>query len=73
LVDYISDNVLEESITLSNKLSVNSYVSYALTKQMINDISTMSMENAVNFCVNLNTISRSSDDFKERIKKFLDR
>jgi methylglutaconyl-CoA hydratase len=73
LVDYISDNVLEESITLSNKLSVNSWVSYALTKQMINDVSTMSIENAVNFCVNLNTISRSSDDFKERIQKFLDR
>lgn len=73
LVDYISENVFEESIKLANKLQANSQTSYSVTKQIIHDIGNMNVNDAVNYCVRLNTISRSSEDFKERIKKFLNK
>jgi methylglutaconyl-CoA hydratase len=73
LADYIAENVMKESIALLNKLLSNSLTSYSLIKQMIQNISAMSIDDAVNYCVRLNTISRSSEDFKERIKKFLNK
>lgn len=73
LADYISENVIAESVAFTNKLLSNSLTSYSLTKQMIQNISTMSIDDAANYCVRLNTISRSSEDFKERIKKFLNK
>jgi methylglutaconyl-CoA hydratase len=73
LADYIAENVMKESIAFANKLLNNSLTSYSLTKQIIPNISTMSIDDAVNYCVHLNTISRSSEDFKERIKKFLNK
>lgn len=73
LADYISENVIAESVAFTNKLLSNSLTSYSHTKQMIQNISTMSIDDAVNYCVRLNTISRSSEDFKERIKKFLNK
>ena len=73
LADYIAENSMKESIAFANKLLSNSLTSYSLTKQMIQNISAMSIDVAVNYCVRLNTISRSSEDFKERIKKFLNK
>ena len=73
LADYIAENSMKESIAFANKLLSNSLTSYSLTKQMIQNISAMSIDDAVNYCVHLNTISRSSEDFKERIKKFLNK
>jgi methylglutaconyl-CoA hydratase len=73
LADFVSDNVLQESISLGKRLLGNSIPGYAFTKKMLNDINTMSVDDAVNYCVCLNTISRSSKDFKERIKKFLNK
>lgn len=73
LVDYISNNVLEDAIAFANKLSKNSRTSFAYTKQMLNDINNLSVDEAVNFCAQLNVISRSTEDFKNGIKKFLDK
>jgi len=73
LANYLTENVMEEAITFANKLLSNSQISYSLTKQMINNISALSVEDAVNYCINLNTISRAHEDFKERIKKFLNK
>ncbi len=73
LVDFLSNNVLEDSIGFAKKLSKNSRSSYSYTKQMLNDISDLNIDEAVNYCVQLNTISRSSEDFRERIKKFLNK
>jgi methylglutaconyl-CoA hydratase len=73
LADYIADNALQESLSLAKRLLGNSLESYAFTKSMLNDISTMSVDDAVNYCVRLNTISRSSKDFKERIKLFINK
>ena len=73
LADYISNNVLEDAKALAKKLSKNSRTSFSYTKQMLNDISNLSIEEAVNFCVQLNVISRSTEDFKNGIKKFLNK
>lgn len=73
LADYISDDVVNESIILAKKLIGNSSISYSLTKKMLNDISTLNTLEAVSYCMNLNTISRSTKDFRERIEKFLNK
>lgn len=71
LADFITKDVLSESISLASKFTANSLTSYVMTKKMISDISTFNIDDAVNYCVQLNVISRSSEDFKERIKKIL--
>lgn len=73
LVDYLSEDVLADSLSLAENLMANSSTSYKLTKAMLNDVSEMSVEQAVNYCIRLNTISRSSEDFKQRIKSFLEK
>lgn len=40
---------------------------------MIHSISNMNIEDAVNYCIRLNTISRSTKDFQNGIKKFLNK
>ena len=71
LVNLISENVLEESFTLAKKLALNSLYSLKMTKKMISSISNLSVKEAVNYSVKLNTINRSSDDFKEGLNNFL--
>ncbi len=73
LVNYINENVLDESINLSDKLNKYSVESLRMTKQMINNISNLSVNEAVNQCINLNVISRSTDEFKNGIKTFLNK
>jgi methylglutaconyl-CoA hydratase len=71
--NYISENVLAESLNLAEKLNRNSVESLRLTKQMINDLSNLTVREAVNHCIGLNTISRSTKDFKNGIKSFLNK
>ncbi len=71
IVDLITDDLITTSLELAARLEKNSTQSMRMTKNMINSISGMSVENAVNFCVRLNTISRSSNDFLNGLKNFL--
>ncbi|MFZ1519809.1 MAG: enoyl-CoA hydratase/isomerase family protein [Ignavibacteriaceae bacterium] len=71
LVNYMNENVLDESINLADRLNKNSVESLRMTKQMINSISNLSVKEAVNQSINLNVISRSTDDFKNGIISFL--
>jgi methylglutaconyl-CoA hydratase len=71
LADYLSDDVMKESHILAEKLLGNSDYSMALTKNMINTISNFNVDEAVDYCVRLNTISRSSEDFKKGLESFL--
>jgi len=73
LVNYLSYKVLDTAIEVSDQLLKNSEVSIVETKKMIRAISNMSIESAVEYCIGLNTISRSSQDFKEGLEKFLDK
>ena len=69
--NYLYSNALEGSIEVAERLVQNSGMSIRETKSMIYSISNMSVDDAVNYCIRLNTISRSTEDFQEGIKKFL--
>jgi methylglutaconyl-CoA hydratase len=73
LVDYLSGNVVEDALSFAERLSANSSFSISLTKDLIRNISNMKVHDAVNYCVRLNAVSRSSDDFKIGISKFLNK
>ena len=71
--NYLSNNVLEESLRVAETLNKNSLLSVSLTKKMVHSISDMDLESAIEFCVNLNVISRTTEDFKKGIQKFLNK
>ena len=70
-VNYIYNNVLEGAIEVASNLIHNSAYSLSLTKRMIKTVSRLSVEDAVEYCIGLNTISRSSKDFKDGLNNFL--
>lgn len=72
-VNYFAEDVLSESIKLTERLNKNSSESIRLTKQMIHNISNFSVREAVNYCIGLNTIGRSAEDFKKGINSFLNK
>jgi hypothetical protein len=45
----------------------------ALTKNMINTIANFNVDEAVDYCIRLNTISRSSEDFKKGLESFFNK
>ncbi|WP_337871970.1 enoyl-CoA hydratase/isomerase family protein [Ignavibacterium sp.] len=73
LVNYVAENVVESAFELSEKLNTNSIESMVMTKRMINTISNMDVKSAVDYCLRLNVLSRSTKDFEEGIKKFLNK
>jgi methylglutaconyl-CoA hydratase len=70
-VNYLSSKALEFSLDIASKLKDNSQQSIKLTKEMIGKVSGLSVENAVEYCIGLNTISRTTDDFKKGLNNFL--
>ena len=73
LADYLSENVLEDSLAFAAILNENSVFSTILTKDLLKNVSNMKVHDAVNYCIRLNVISRSSEDFKNGIFKFLNK
>ena len=71
LVDYLADNAMKESIKLANRLKQNSSLSMEITKEMIHAVSSLNVKEAVDYCIRLNTISRTSEDFIKGINNFL--
>ena len=71
IVDYLAEDALSESKNFAGKLLANSSLSMKLTKKMIAGISNLSVNEAVDYCIRLNTISRSSEDFKKGLENFL--
>ena len=69
--NYLYNNVLEGAMEVASNIQHNSVFSVKETKSMINTVSGLSVDDAVNYCVRLNTISRSSKDFKEGLESFL--
>jgi len=72
-VNYLYTNVLEGAMEVASNLISNSVFSLGLTKKMIKTVSRLSVEDAVEYCIGLNTISRSSKDFKDGLENFLDK
>jgi len=73
LANYLSENVIKSSLELAEKLNANSLQSMMMTKKMIHTISTMNVESAVNYCLRINVLGRSTKEFEEGIKKFLNK
>ena len=71
--NYLAEDVLDESLKFAEKLNGNSVESVRSIKQMIKTISNLSVQEAVNHCIGLNTISRSTTDFQKGIDSFLNR
>jgi methylglutaconyl-CoA hydratase len=70
-VNYLNNNALSGALDVASKLKMNSLQSMELTKEIIKNVSGLSVENAVEYCIELNTISRTTEDFKEGIDNFL--
>lgn len=70
-VNYLCSNALEFSLDIASKLKENSQQSIKLTKEMVGKVSGLSVEDAVEYCIGLNTISRTTDDFKKGLNNFL--
>ena len=73
LANHLKSNALTGSLEVASIIIQNSIVSMKETKSLIHSISDLSVEEAVNYCIRLNTISRSTGDFKEGLKKFLNK
>ncbi len=73
LVNYLTENVQAFSFELANQLLKNSDFSMQFTKRMVNDISILPVDKAVEYCIELNTISRTSEDFKKGLSLFLNK
>lgn len=70
-VNYLSENVLAESFSIAERINKNSASSIIATKKMIEIISEIDLNTAIEFCINLNVISRTTEDFKTGLQKFL--
>ena len=70
-VNYLNNNALAGALEVASKLKLNSSTSMKMTKDMINKISGLSVADAVEYCIGLNTISRTTDDFKKGLNNFL--
>ncbi len=73
LINYTSENSLNDAKELAIKLSKNSIQSMKMTKEMIHAISNFNVEEAVDYCIRLNTLSRSTEDFKNGLLNFLNK
>jgi len=71
LVNYLFSNALAGAFDVASKLKNNSLQSMELTKDMIRKVSGLSVEDAVEYCIGLSTISRTTEDFKAGLNKFL--
>jgi methylglutaconyl-CoA hydratase len=70
-VNYLYSNVLSGALDVASKLNINSSQSMELTKDMIRKVSGSSVEDAVEYCIGLNTVSRTTEGFKEGLNNFL--
>ncbi len=73
LANYLCSNALEFSLDLASRLKNNSVESMEMTKSMIKKVSGLSVEDAVEYCIGLNTISRTTSDFKQGLNNFLNK
>ena len=69
--NYIYNNALEFSLDIASKLKTNSSASMKMTKDLTRKVSGLSVDDAVEYCIGLNTISRTTDDFKKGLNNFL--
>jgi methylglutaconyl-CoA hydratase len=72
-VNHLYNNVLEGAMEVSSNIILNYPGSLRETKSMIDTVSNLNVEDAVNYCIRLNTISRSTDDFQKGLDSFFNK
>ena len=70
-VNYLHSNALEYAVEVGSTIKTNSEQSMEMTKDLIRKVSGLSVEDAVEYCIGLNTISRTTEDFKNGLDNFL--
>jgi methylglutaconyl-CoA hydratase len=73
VVDFISNNPLEDALKYSLKLNANSIESIKFIKSIKKYFEYSSVSNSIDFLLELNAISRFSDDFKKGLLNFLNK
>ncbi|MCS7054108.1 MAG: enoyl-CoA hydratase/isomerase family protein [Ignavibacterium sp.] len=71
IVDFICENSLSEAKNYADRLNSNSQESIKFIKSMKRYFEFSSVDNAIKYLLELNAISRSTDDFKNGLLKFL--
>jgi methylglutaconyl-CoA hydratase len=71
--NYLYNNVLDGAMEVSSNLILNYSGSLRETKSMVDAVSNLNVNEAVNYCIRLNTISRSTDDFQKGLDTFLNK
>jgi methylglutaconyl-CoA hydratase len=71
IADFICANPLDDAKSFANKLNSNSQESIQFIKSMKKFFEFSSIDNSVQYLLELNAISRSTDDFKNGLLKFL--
>ena len=69
--NYLYNNVLDGALKIAYNLKQNSALSMSLSKEMIKTVSNLSSEEAVEYCINLNVVSRTTEDFIRGLNTFL--
>jgi methylglutaconyl-CoA hydratase len=72
-INYLASNSMKDALALSEKLKKNSSYSMKLTKQMVLSAGNLNVDEAVDYCIRLNTISRSAEDFKTGLENYLNK
>ena len=73
LVNYIENNALIGALNVASKLKTNSLLSMRMMKSMTNKVGYLPVSDAIEYGIVLNTISRSTEDFKNGLKNFLEK
>jgi methylglutaconyl-CoA hydratase len=71
--NYLYNNVLNGAMEVSSNIVINYPDSLRETKSMVDAVSNLNVNEAVNYCIRLNTISRSNDDFQNGLDNFLNK
>lgn len=73
LIDFISDDVIQDSIILAEKLNQNSQESIKQTKNLLRTISSLDHKRSIQMAQKYNVISRTTNEFKAGIDQFLNK
>lgn len=73
IADRLCDDPLTDAVDFAGKLIKNSGTAMAAVKKMLRDISIDDYKAAVSSLVNINVLSRTTEDFKNGLKNFLEK
>ena len=67
------ESLLQKARELAEEISRNSPTSVRLTKELMSDLQGLSLKEGLRVALQLNTLIRTSEDFKEGVSAFLEK